>query len=156
MANAALTIRQATPEDLPRLLMLMNQLSANGARPETDVKPVTPAHTAALDALRRTTGCHLLVLEDEGEVRGTCAVYIVPNLSHGAVPWCVVENVVVDAAYRGRGYGERLMAEAERLAREAGCYRVSLMSNLRRRDAHRFYERIGFDPSHQGFTKYFL
>ena len=156
MVDAAPIVRDATPEDLPRLLILMNQLSANGARPETEVKPVTAEHEAALEDLRRTPGYHLLVLEDEGEVRGSCVAYVVPNLSHGAAPWCVVENVVVDATHRSRGYGEQLMAAAERLAREAGCYRVSLMSNRRRRDAHRFYERIGFDPSHQGFTKYFV
>ncbi len=156
MADRAPTVRDATAEDLPRLLVLMRQLSANGERPEAAVQAATTAHVAALEALSRTPGYYLLVIEDEGEVRGTCAVYVVPNLSHGGAPWCVVENVVVDEAYRSRGYGGRLMAQAERLAREAGCYRVSLMSNLRRRDAHRFYERLGFEPSHQGFTKYFV
>jgi len=95
------------------------------------------------------------VLEDGGQVLATCAVYIVPNLSHGAASWAIVENVVVDESCRSKGYGERLMAEAERLAREAGAYRLSLMSNMLRSDAHRFYARIGYRPSHQGFTKYF-
>jgi GNAT superfamily N-acetyltransferase len=61
----------------------------------------------------------------------------------------------VDEACRSKGYGERLMAEAERIAREAGAYRLSLMSNMLRADAHRFYAQIGYQPSHQGFTKYF-
>jgi GNAT superfamily N-acetyltransferase len=156
VAESAPIVREAVPEDLARLLVLMHQLSANGARPEAEVQSITPTHAAALAELRCTPNYHLLVLEDAGEVRGTCSVYVLPNLSHGAAPWCIVENVVVDEAYRSRGYGEHLMAEAERIARDAGCYRVSLMSNLRRRDAHRFYERIGFDPSHQGFTKYFV
>jgi GNAT superfamily N-acetyltransferase len=149
-------VRQAQMEDLPRLLVLMHQLSANGARPESRVEPATPEHLDALNELIADPRCHLLVLEDGGEVRGTCVVYILPNLSHRAARWGVVENVVVEEAFRSHGYGEQLMAEAERLAREAGCYRLSLMSNARRLDAHRFYERIGFDPSHQGFTKYFV
>ena len=97
-----------------------------------------------------------MVAEAEGKVVGTCALYVLPNLSHGGADWAVVENVVVDARERGKGCGEALMAEAVRMAREAGCYRVSLMSNNRRNRAHQFYSRIGFDSSHQGFTTYFF
>jgi len=153
-AEAAL-IREAQPSDLPRLLLLMQQLSTGGGHPEGGVEPVTPCHQAAIAELVASPYCHLLVLEDGGQVLATCAVYIVPNLSHGAASWAIVENVVVDESCRGVGYGERLMAEAERLAQEAGAYRLSLMSNMRRADAHRFYARIGYQPSHQGFTKYF-
>ncbi|HTE87171.1 MAG TPA: GNAT family N-acetyltransferase [Dehalococcoidia bacterium] len=149
-------VREARPEDLPRLLVLMQQLSANGARPETEVQTATDRHQEALEDLLRDSRCHLLVIEDGSEVLGTCALYIVPNLSHGAAPWSIVENVVVDDRLRSRGYGELLMAEAERLAKEQGAYRLSLMSNERRSDAHRFYRRLGYEPSHQGFTKYFI
>ena len=46
-----------------------------------------------------------------------------------------------------------MVAEAERLAREAGAAVLELTSNLRRVDAHRFYEREGFARSHAGFKK---
>jgi GNAT superfamily N-acetyltransferase len=36
-------------------------------------------------------------------------------------------------------------------ARRCGCHRVALTSNKRRKDAHRFYERLGFEASHEGF-----
>jgi GNAT superfamily N-acetyltransferase len=134
----------------------MQQLSANGARPEPDVQVATEQHHGALAALLDDPRYHLLVLEAGGEVLGTCALYVVPNLSHGGAPWSIVENVVVDERARSEGYGELLMAEAERLAREAGAYRLSLMSNARRTQAHRFYNRIGYAPSHQGFTKYLI
>jgi GNAT superfamily N-acetyltransferase len=67
----------------------------------------------------------------------------------------VVENVVVDERCRGLGYGQLLMEHAEQFAGAAGCYKVMLASNLRRGDAHRFYERLGYRASHHGFTKYF-
>jgi GNAT superfamily N-acetyltransferase len=35
--------------------------------------------------------------------------------------------------------------------REAGCEVVQLTSNKIRTDAHRFYARLGFKPSHEGF-----
>jgi N-acetylglutamate synthase-like GNAT family acetyltransferase len=149
-------VREAVLSDLPRLLVLMQQLSTGGARPEVKVEPVTPRHEAVLAELIASPSCHLLVVEDGGQVLATCALYIVPNLSHGAASWAIVENVVVDESCRSKGYGERLMVEAERIAQDAGAYRLSLMSNMLRGDAHRFYARIGYQPSHQGFTKYFM
>jgi GNAT superfamily N-acetyltransferase len=43
------------------------------------------------------------------------------------------------------------MGEAIERARALGCYRVQLTSNRVREDAHRFYERLGFVPSHVGY-----
>jgi GNAT superfamily N-acetyltransferase len=63
----------------------------------------------------------------------------------------VVENVVVSEASRGLGIGEALMRAAMMLARERNCYKLVLTSNRRRRDAHRFYERLGLTASHFGF-----
>ncbi|MNW21856.1 aminoalkylphosphonic acid N-acetyltransferase [compost metagenome] len=52
---------------------------------------------------------------------------------------------------RGRGIGERMMRHAIERAREKGAVKVQLSSNAARRDAHRFYERLGFVRSHFGF-----
>ena len=58
---------------------------------------------------------------------------------------------MVDAAKRGAGYGELLLRHAMEEARRAGCYKLSLTSNKRRTDAHRFYGRLGFQATHEGF-----
>ena len=76
---------------------------------------------------------------------------VVPNLSHRGSPWAIAENVVVDAAARGQRVGEALLREAEALARAAGCYKLSLTSNKQRAEAHRFYGRLGFRATHEGF-----
>ncbi|MGI8551247.1 MAG: GNAT family N-acetyltransferase [Dehalococcoidia bacterium] len=148
-------VRAARVADLPRLMRLLHQLSLRGERPEAVAHKAGERHRAALAEVLADPRYHLLVLEDAARVQGTCVLYVLPGLAHGASPWGVVENVVVEEAARGRGYGELLMAEAVKLAWDAGCYKVSLLSNLRRNDAHRFYERIGFQNSHKGFTRYF-
>jgi len=35
--------------------------------------------------------------------------------------------------------------------RERGCGLLQLTSNKQRPDAHRFYRRLGFEQSHEGF-----
>jgi GNAT superfamily N-acetyltransferase len=154
MGADAAVIREASEADLPRLMDLYFQLSQLGSRPESTPRPVTEAHRSALRALRADRRATCLVLEVDGQVVGTLTLYILANLSHGARPFAMVENVVTDAAVRGRGWGRLLMAHAEELARRHGCYRLVLTSHRRRTDAHRFYERLGFQRSHEGMTKY--
>ena len=147
-------IREAVEADLPRLAELLFQLSQQGGRPEGAARPVGDGERAALQALQSDPRSTCLVLEVDGRVEGTLTLYILPNLSHGGRPAAIVENVVLDGPSRGRGYGRLLMQEAEARAKAHGCYRVALTSNRRRTAAHRFYEGIGYAPSHQGFTKY--
>jgi GNAT superfamily N-acetyltransferase len=144
-----ISTRRATASDLPRLVELLQQLSLEEPRESPD---------EPLDAYRRTfaridadPNQQLLVAESEGRVVGTLVVVVIANLSHRGQPWAVVENVVVDAAVRGRGVGEALLREAEAIARAAGCFKLSLTSNKRRDDAHRFYGRLGFQATHEGF-----
>jgi GNAT superfamily N-acetyltransferase len=61
--------------------------------------------------------------------------------------------VKVSAALRSQGIGARMMAFAEEAARAGGARTMELTSNKRRGDAHRFYERLGFSKSHEGFKK---
>ena len=152
--SGAPLIREAREGDLPRLLVLLDQLAQQGQRQEETFAPVTEQHRKTLRELTADRNVALLVLEHQGEVQGACVLYILANLSHGSRPFGLVENVVVDEAARGRGHGGLLMAEAVRRATERGCYKVVLLSNLRRTDAHRFYARIGFSNSHKGFSLY--
>lgn len=149
------TIRDARAEDVPRLLELYLQLSGLSQHPEETVRPVSEAHHSTFREIDEDPNTRLLVGEEDGRVVGTFTLYVMPTLSHGGRPFAIVENVVVDSEVRGTGLGKRLMAEAVRLAREAGCYKVALTSNNKRSAAHLFYAGIGFDPSHQGFTLYF-
>ena len=59
----------------------------------------------------------------------------------------------VEADLRSRGIGARMMAFAEAQARSRGARLLELSSNKDRGDAHRFYERLGFARSHEGFKK---
>ena len=63
----------------------------------------------------------------------------------------LIEAVHVAESERNRGIGATMMRTAIEEARRRGCTRVQLTSNKQRKDAHRFYERLGFVASHEGF-----
>ncbi len=63
------------------------------------------------------------------------------------------ESVRVASDLRGRRIGEAMMQDAENRARAAGCSLMQLTTNRNRAEAHRFYQRLGFEDSHLGFKK---
>jgi predicted N-acetyltransferase YhbS len=97
----------------------------------------------------------LLVAEYQGEVVGTVALLIVPNLSHSATPYAIAENLIVTRRHRRLGIGRQLMRYCIAKARDSGCHRIELCSDRRREEAHRLYRSLGFEPSAYGFRIYF-
>lgn len=147
-------IRDATATDLPRIVELLQQESLGDERREEPGPPLPDAYARAFQAIEADPRQRLLVAEVDGTVVGTFAFIVIPNLSYRGRPVAQVENVVVDEPWRGKGVGEAMMRWAIEEAGRAGCFRVQLTSNKARRDAHRFYERLGFVATHEGFKLY--
>jgi GNAT superfamily N-acetyltransferase len=145
------TVRDARPEDLPRLLDLYVQLDPNADNTPPDEWPVLRPIVESITADPRQ---RLLVAEADGRVIGSLTLVLVLNLTHGGRPWAEVENVVVDEETRQTGVGRILMDRAEAIATETGCYKLQLQSSLAREPAHRFYER-GYQTTSRAFRKYF-
>jgi GNAT superfamily N-acetyltransferase len=148
--NIDARVRDATADDLPRLVELLQQLRP-GEPIEQLGSPLPETYRAAYAEVEADPRQRLLVLETAGRIVGTLVVILVPNVSHQGLPYAIVENVVVDEAERGSGHGELLMRHAIDLAKQAGCYKLSLTSNKRRADAHRFYSRLGLEATSEGF-----
>lgn len=56
-----------------------------------------------------------------------------------------IGGLVVAEAARRSGAGRRFMQAAEQWAREHNCWAVYVRSNVIRKEAHQFYERIGYE-----------
>lgn len=89
-------------------------------------------------------GLDLLLLEIDGDVIATTYLNLIPNLSRSAQPYAVIENVVVDKAHRGKGFGRQIMAATLDRAWEAGCYKAMLQTGSRTQRTHDFYKACGF------------
>jgi GNAT superfamily N-acetyltransferase len=87
----------------------------------------------------------------EGRVIGTLQLTIIPGLSHRGATRALIEAVRIHADERGSGLGSKLIEWAIDTSRRLGCRMVQLTSDKMRTDAHRFYERLGFTASHEGF-----
>ena len=149
MTPAGLVIRRATDADLGWAVQLLTLGALPGAPPREDA-----ADTVAYAAARRETedaGGAVLVAELAGEVVGVCQLIVIRHLQQRGGRCAEVESVHVHPNHRGCGVGTALLRDAVGRARALGCYRVQLTSDERREEAHRFYERLGFSPTHVGF-----
>lgn len=90
-----------------------------------------------------------LVFKD-GRAIGSFSLMIFRSPAHGGSRQALLDAVVITRAQRGLGLGKIMITHALQLARAAGCYKMSLSSNLKRTDAHRFYESLGF--TQHGFS----
>jgi GNAT superfamily N-acetyltransferase len=91
------------------------------------------------------------VAEVDGVVRGTLQLTVTRYVANRGARVLWVEHVIVEQATRSRGIGEAMMRFAIDEGRRRGCLRVQLTSNKVRTRAHRFYERLGFVATHEGF-----
>ena len=144
--------RQATAADLPAMLRMLVDDEIAQARGGYGAE-VTPAVAAAFDEIVRDANNELWVGELGGEVVAMLQLTLIPGLSRGGMRRALVEAVRVRSDLRSRGIGEALMAHAEQRARAAGCGLIQLTTDRKRLAAHRFYERIGYAPSHIGMKK---
>ncbi|WP_432170446.1 GNAT family N-acetyltransferase [Streptomyces sp. 1222.5] len=143
-----LEIRGATPGDLPAIVAMLadDPLGAQRESPH-DLSP----YRAALERLDADPNQHLVVAEREGRVIGTLQLTIIPGLSHKGATRALIEAVRIHSDERGSGLGSRLIEWAVDRSRQLDCVMVQLTSDKTRTDAHRFYERLGFTASHEGF-----
>jgi GNAT superfamily N-acetyltransferase len=113
--------------------------------------PLAPGYLAAFREIEASADKLVVVAELEGVVVGTFQFAAIPNLSNVGGRVAQVESVHVAPEMRSKGIGEAMMHWAIDEARRRGCFRLQLTSDKRRDAAHRFYERLGFAKSHEGF-----
>lgn len=140
-------IRIAEPEDAAAITRLYVQLTQSAA---------VHVQAAELARLRNDASTRVLVsVGDAGEVIATALLCFCADVMFGAQPFAVLENIVVDEAYRRANVGSQLLTEIERLCEARDCSKIMLLSSAHRTSAHEFFERQGFTgATKRGFVKY--
>ena len=149
-----LTYRNAKPQDLPFIIGLIVE-DAVVATDDSVADAMHAEYTQALAAIDASPNEEMFVVEDGGKPIGCFQLTYLPGLMRRGMWRGMIEVVHVADGLRGRGHGSEMMRWALEHCRERGCGMVQLTSNKKRTDAHRFYERLGFEKSHEGFKYYF-
>lgn len=132
-------IRKVKEEDLESLLNLYQHLHATDAP-----LPEGSALQQVWNEIVNDPKVHCLVADLKGELVATCVLTIIPNLTRGARPYGLIENVVTHATYRRKGIATQLLHHALQVAWDKNCYKVMLLTGSKREEVHQFYEQAGF------------
>jgi GNAT superfamily N-acetyltransferase len=134
-----MTVRLARIDDLAGLLELYRDLhSADEPLPGPGV-----VEKVWSDMLSNPWQ-QVFLLEQDGRLVSSCVLQIVPNLTRGARPYGLIENVVTRQDKRGLGHGSKVLKAALESAWDKGCYKVMLLTGRKDPEVFRFYEKAGF------------
>jgi ribosomal protein S18 acetylase RimI-like enzyme len=143
MADQPLRLRPATVHDAAEIARLCTELG----------HPATPEAIAQRWPTFHNNGNLALVAPGAaGSLLGLVTIHTMDAL-HRAGPVGRITTLVVDARVRRSGIGRALVAAAEQDLRARGCIMIEVTSNLKRSDAHAFYERLGYDRTSYRFAK---
>lgn len=141
--------REAVESDVPAVVALLRDDVLGQGREGADLAQ----YEAAFRAMASEGGNQLIVGEKDGAVLACYQITFITGLSLAASRRAQIESLRVAGDLRGQGVGTAMIADAEARARAAGCSLMQFTSNQSRSAAHRFYERLGFTPSHIGYKK---
>lgn len=142
-------IRTGTLSDLEGIIRLLvdDELGISRERFES---PLPQAYIDAFAEIEQQIGNSIIVAVENNEVIGCLQLTFIPGLARLGMKRAQIEGVRVNKQYRSMGIGEALFRLAIDSAKASGCGLVQLTTDKKRKDAHRFYERLGFVSSHEG------
>ena len=146
------TFRQASKGDLAEIVALLVD-DPLGATREAGQGSLH-AYEQAFAEIDPDPNNIIYVAEDAGAVIGCLQVTFIANLSFEGGRRALIEAVRIAESHQGQGLGRAMMNYVIDIARKRECKIVQLTSNMQRSDAIRFYEQLGFQPSHVGFKLY--
>src|SRR5512138_1919569 len=146
-STSTVRVRPARRDDVPAIVALLAD-DTLGATREQATDPLPSRYWDAFEAMAKQPGNELFVAELDDVVIGCLQLIIIPGLSRMGMTRGQIEGVRVSSRYRGQRIGEALVSAAMDRARELGCRVVQLTTDKTRVDAHRFYQRLGFEATH--------
>ncbi len=141
-----INIRLATKQDLP----ILNRFYA-----DMDEKPLMSdaEMTAIWNQIEQVPNHYIYLACLEDEEIGTFSLLFMPTMMHrGFHKSAILDSVTIATEYRGKGFGKQMMQKALKISADAGCYKVTLSSNLKRDRTHKFYESLGFKQHGWSFS----
>ena len=145
--------RRAKLDDLRAIVSLLADDKLGRAREQAGSE-VAQNYLDAFVKIDSDPNQYLMVLENDGEVIGTCHLTLMPSLTFSGSTRLQIEAVRVNSSIRGQNLGQQMIEFSINWGKEHGATIIQLTTNKERPDALRFYEKIGFKASHEGMKLY--
>ncbi|MCP5084547.1 MAG: GNAT family N-acetyltransferase [Alphaproteobacteria bacterium] len=144
-ANSA-ELRQAQRGDLEAIVAMLADDDLGSGREDASL-PLAAAYVDAFKAIDTDPNQLLAVAKSNGQVVGTLQLTFMPGLARTGL----IEAVRIAKSFRSSGLGQQMFEWAIGQCKARGCGLVQLTTDKSRPDAHRFYDRLGFEASHIGY-----
>lgn len=128
-------ITLATYDDIEGILPLQSQIYRTKSAPDNAAE--------ILSGLIDSDYADVMVAKKDGKVYASGILFYLKNPGH-ETPFAFLEGVVVDESTRGQGVGKAITQYAIELAKKNKCYKIIFTSGTDRKEAHEFYEKLGF------------
>jgi GNAT superfamily N-acetyltransferase len=148
-----IVFQSALLSDVPAIVALLAD-DPLGSQREVIGTPLDQRYVAAFQAIQADPNQHLAVAAEYGEVVGTLQISFIPGIARLGAWRGQIEAVRVAAHRRDSGLGKRMVEWAIGECRSRNCGLVQLTTDKSRVDAHRFYDKLGFVASHEGYKLY--
>ncbi|MGZ2256920.1 GNAT family N-acetyltransferase [Roseobacter sp. A03A-229] len=143
------TFRPATRDEVADVIALLEDDTLGATREGLALAD----YQAAFDRMTEEAANHLIVGIQADRVVATYQITFISGLSLRAARRAQIESVRVASDLRGQGIGKQMIDDAIVRAETAGCSLIQLTMNKSRTDSARFYQSLGFTPSHIGYKR---
>lgn len=111
-----------------------------------DKVPEMDSHLYSIwDEILSDSNHHIIVAEKDGHLVSSCVCVIIPNLTRNIRPYAIVENVVTHKEYRNKGFAKACLNHAREISKEAGCYKMMLLTGTKNLNIINFYKQAGYN-----------
>ena len=132
-------VREAVKEDLDELLNLYLFLHEKNIPKKSEYLENT------WKTIIEDINHHIVVKEINGKIVSSCVCVIVPNLTRNIRPYALIENVVTNEEYCGKGYATECLNYAKEIAIKNNCYKMMLLTGTKNENTLAFYKSAGYN-----------
>ena len=134
-----ITVREAVKKDLDELLNLYLFLHEKNIQKNSDYLENT------WKTIIEDINHHIVVKEINGKIVSSCVCVIVPNLTRNIRLYALIENVVTNEGYRGKGYATECLNYVKEIAIKNNCYKMMLLTGTKNENTLAFYKSAGYN-----------
>jgi len=148
-----LSHRKANINDIKAIVALLIEDELGMARDHLE-EELDPKYLEAFELIDKDPNQYLMVVENAGEIIATCHLTLMSSLTFTGSTRMQIEAVRVSEKMRGQKIGEWMINQAFGYAKANNVKIIQLTTNKKRPRAKHFYEKLGFDATHEGMKLY--